>query len=80
MSEPSSVFTSPTPPTPLLPNEELAGIISAALAAEGLILTGKAERVRQQLAVGSLKEEDWRFLIEEALPEPQTEVGDEQGD
>lgn len=74
MSEASST---PNTVPPLPPNEELAAIIAAALGGEGLILDGKVEQVRQKLAAGTLKEEDWSFLIEEALPKTDTEGANE---
>lgn len=51
------------------PNERLAARVTAALDAAGLLPAGRADDVRARLAAGSLKEEDWRLLIERTIDE-----------
>jgi hypothetical protein len=49
------------------PNEELARVIAGALAAEGLIPPHRVETTREGLATGTLREGEWRSLLEEGL-------------
>lgn len=49
-------------------NEALAGVIADALIAGGFVPPGRAGALRQGLVGGSIKEPDWRMLIECALP------------
>jgi hypothetical protein len=49
------------------PNQILAQRIIASLAAAGLIRAEDKERLEQQLAAGSLRENDWRAVLEAAL-------------
>jgi hypothetical protein len=50
------------------PSEQLAAIIAEALRAAGLIREDRVAGVRVQLAAGTLKEAEWRLLIENGLP------------
>jgi hypothetical protein len=50
------------------PNQELAEEVADALMAAGLVPPGWLRSLRQQLAAGVLKEQDWVVLIETAIP------------
>jgi hypothetical protein len=62
------------------PNEELASVIVDSLIAEGLIPAAREDELRQGLTSGSMKEADWRFLIEAGLPGTRQGSRDAQGD
>jgi hypothetical protein len=51
------------------PNERLAARVASALDTAGLLPAGRADDVRARLAAGTLKEEDWRLLIERTIDE-----------
>lgn len=68
------------PAPSLTPNQELAALTAKALAEAGLVLPEREADLQQQLAAGTMKEQDWRVLIETALPKPDGEDADGPGD
>jgi hypothetical protein len=61
---------------PLTPNEELATIITDALAEAGLISDPRQDELRKKLADGSVRQEDWRLWLE---VEPGDRIGGGNG-
>jgi hypothetical protein len=49
------------------PSELLAKIIFTVLLEKGIILGGDVKKNQHNLALGKLKSEDWRLLIEKSL-------------
>jgi len=62
------------------PSEQLAAIIARALRAAGLVPEARVDRLREQLAAGTMKEEDWRIALAEGLPRGEAKAGDEPED
>ena len=59
--------STPAPPTPKTPNEELADLMAAALNNAGLITERKIPEITQKVASGSAKQEDWLGWIEQGI-------------
>lgn len=60
-------MTDPATPSPTPPNQHLAQLIIAKLAAEGLIMPAKQAEVEASVAAGTASEEDWKLWVDMPL-------------
>jgi hypothetical protein len=61
------------------PDQQLARIIAESLAREGIVPKTRFKELAQKLAAGSMREADWRLLVELATPEVDEVDSDGQG-
>ncbi len=58
------------------PNEELAVLIATALVDARLVSETRTEELRDKLTRGVMRQEDWRLLIELAVPPEEDDNAD----
>lgn len=62
------------------PNEDLAASVVALLGAAGLVPKARLAELEKKLVLGTVKEEDWRLLVERGLEEDAQRIGDGAAD